>query len=139
MSCLFRSIGLHVGKATHDVRADICDYMEAHITDTLMGLSIGEWICMSAEMDCPNCPLALHVEAMKYIVNMRRSVIWGGGIEIAIACQVYNRNIVVCDMPHTEVVAEFLVMVPTLHHPIHLGWNGYHYEPMMQRYYPTVL
>jgi hypothetical protein len=62
--------------------------MEAHITDILMGLSIGEWICMSAEMDCPNCPLALHVEAMKYIVNMRRSVIWGGGIEIAIACQV---------------------------------------------------
>jgi hypothetical protein len=85
-NCLFRSLShqLYVdyGNNHDDVRAEICDFLEAHKEEFSIFLLLDgdeEDVC---DFD-------------KYVVEMRKDGVWGGDVEIACAARLYRRNITI--------------------------------------------
>ena len=85
-NCLFRSLShqLYVdyGDKHHDVRQDICDFLEAHKEEFSIFLLLD-----GDEADV--------CDFEKYVKEMRRSGVWGGDVEIACAARLYRRNITI--------------------------------------------
>lgn len=130
MSCLFNSIGKHVKETPQNVRILICNYIEN--SKTLAGLPIEAILCKPKN---------------EYITRMRLPNSWGGGPEIAAACDIWNLNINVYKVDrvskknskkqiknklNTAFMYDkpiiFKSSVPT-NNQINLYWNGVHYEP----------
>ena len=129
MSCLFNSIGKHVKESPQTVRMRICNYIES--SETLAGLPIEVVLCKPKN---------------EYITRMRLSSSWGGGPEIAAACDIWKLKINVYKVktnqkpPKKETKRKrnstFMYDKPIEFKPllntnkqINLYWTGVHYEP----------
>ena len=120
MSCLFISIGKLIGQPHTIVRKNICDYMVSHLDMHHQGMRLKEWI----QWQTPNG------NVLEYIQNMRAHHVWGGAMEIAVATQLYQCDIIVFNS-RKQPLAEFLwkdrCMCRTR---LYIEWNGSHYEPI---------
>jgi hypothetical protein len=123
MSCLFNSIGKLLKKKY--TRKEICNYMETHLKKRIDGKRIEDWIMHAALVEIKRKP-----SVKKYIERMKKNSSWGGGLEIMIACVLYNvevevkrkrrgGKIEICQFKWTEKPKAKLI----------LDYNGVHYEP----------
>ena len=123
MSCLFNSIGNLLGKK--DTRKEICNYMAKNFKKKIDGTKIEDWIMHAALVEIKRKP-----SVKKYIDRMKKNSSWGGGLEIMIACVLYNVEIEVkrkrrggkieiCNFKWTSNPKAKLF----------LDYNGAHYEP----------
>ena len=146
MSCLFVSIGTLVGRSHARVRADVCDYMQQHMTTDHMGLPFGAWMGWQQEQEQEqeqdnatavgegeSNSVPWNVErAEAYVAHMRGSNTWGGAMEIAAATRIYACDIIVVSEVGgggRRVVAEFLAPPSLSSRPrLTISWNGSHYQ-----------
>ena len=115
MSCLFNSISYFVQENPFVVRNKICDYLQNNgkIIDGL-------------ETD-----FVLNLENKNYISKMRNTTVWGGGIEIQAACNIWKLCIIVENRRNNEnSKIEFVPLNVDATKTIHLEWTGGHYEPI---------
>ena len=117
---MFISIGQLIHRPHQTVRADICSYMTQHLHHTHQGVALQDWIKWQEGSPDPHT----------YIRNMRHSSTWGGAMELAVATQVYNADILVTNH-WGKTVAEFKWKEDcTARRTLHLQWTGAHYEPL---------
>lgn len=113
MSCLFHSIGVCLGLTQETVRSDIVNYMALHAERKHDSVKLKEWI-----------EAAEDVGFEKYIEEMRKSSTWGGGIEMYIACLLYNANIVIHCRDGNFPIGD------KKKKELHLKYTGNHFEPL---------
>ena len=77
-----------------------------------------------------NFILSLDMPKDEYIRRMRQQHVWGGGIEIQAACNIWNIRILINNKTSgNNTIIEFLPINNTYNHTIELIWTGAHYEP----------
>ena len=117
---MFISIGKLVGRSSHTVRNDICDYMASHLDTVHQSLTIADWIKWQEHTPEPSL----------YIQRMRQSSTWGGAMELAVATKTYGTDIIVVNGMGKRV-AEFKWRDEcTARVTLVLQWTGAHYEPV---------
>ncbi len=84
MSCLFNSIGGCLGKSGSDVRREICEFMNMHQDMDINDMPLKQWIEISENRS-----------ATEYITAMQSAAVWGGGLELTAASNLYNISIIV--------------------------------------------
>lgn len=84
MSCLFNAIGVRLNIPGHEVRADICKYLEQHHDQVVDDLPLKTWIEASED-----------ITYQEYLKDMRQQHSWGGFVEIVAACLLYNVGVIV--------------------------------------------
>jgi len=121
MSCLFQSIGECLGMSHARVRQEILDYMQRHST--------AKFACAKEEDSLPFdqlVQLSENKSLTEYILEMQKSSTWGGGIELATACLLYDMNITV----HFDG-KEIQLGSGTAAREIHINYNGSHYTAQL--------
>lgn len=116
MSCLFNSLSYFIPNVdSNSIRQQICDYLERN-----------EPIIDGLETN-----FILSMENPNYISNMRQTFVWGGAIEIQVACNLWNLQINVRNYRDCKgQIIEFLPIVSSPNRIIELEWTGGHYEPV---------
>ena len=116
MSCLFRSLTYFNNTDTETTRKLICDYLS----------DAGPII------DGINTKDLLNIIKRDYILKMRLSSEWGGGIEIQAACNIWGFIINVHNVRNSPPsIIAFTPITP--HHKLtecDISWNGVHYQPI---------
>ena len=112
MSCLYIAIG-NLLKINHrEIRQKICDYLSAG-NNLIDGLETKD---------------ILNIEDKNYVKNMRRQSTWGGAIEIAAACNIWNCRINVINIrERPNKIIEFNPSVSVIEKTLTLKWTGSHY------------
>ena len=125
MSCLFNSLAYFLTDSSEEIRKKICDYIQQN--QNYMGLP--EKVFYSGKT------------RENYVVHMRKPSSWGGGIEIQVACFVYNVRIYVVDTRNIsknkkkEMLFNYVSQNletkcdNNTSRVIRLFWNGFHYTP----------
>ena len=119
MSCLFRSLAYFVKHNDFIVdenwmRSVICKYLETNpmILDNIKASDITNWES-GKTLD-------------EYVINMKNSSSWGGGIEIKAFCDIFNVKVIVNFFDKT---IEFLPKNNKAIGTIELIYTGNHFEP----------
>ena len=121
---MFHSLATQIpGKGHSQIRKEVCDWLSAP-GRTLHDLAVADWLVGHRY---PN--------VAAYVAHMRRNGVWGGGIELAAASQIYGRTIRVFDkLPNEQTgrnakIAEFLCQQGKGRQPIRLIYlNRCHYS-----------
>lgn len=121
MSCLFESIGYFLKIDPNSVRQCICDYLRDN-------KPVIEGIDTATVLEIEGGP--------EYVENMRNASQWGGGIELNVACNLWNVRIIVKkidgvmveDDPKKNLI-DFIPLSGEYDSTFNLFWNGEHYEP----------
>ena len=111
MSCLFQSLAQFVSDNHTDIRAKVCNYLDAN-GPVLDGVRTDE------------------IFDGEYISTMRKGSTWGGGVEIQAACCIYNMTVVVSSTRHRDRSNRPIVFVPVQGMTLitaFLSWTGSHY------------
>jgi hypothetical protein len=130
MSCLFNSLGRIVGVDPTQVRHDICEYMSTNPSfydDGTRAETVVEWTT-GGTIDT-------------YVRDMRKASTWGSALEIRSFCDMTGIPVYVYDMRSSPPQRISFVPVHGHNHdhdqasttapePIHLWYNGFHYEPL---------
>lgn len=115
MSCLFNSLNYFLKEGSHEIRQKICDYLENN-NKLIEGI---------------DTKTILKLENKKnYIENMRKQSTWGGGIEIQVACNIWNIKIIVHNIRDNNNKIDFVPLNRIFNKTIEISWNGGHYEPI---------
>ena len=114
MSCLFQSLSYFLKTDDFYIRQKICNYLEAN-----------EQI-----IDGLDTKLILDIEDPDYIRKMRSTTTWGGSIELAAACNIWNMKINVYLHNRANKVIEFLPKNGSYVKIANIIWYGNHYEPL---------
>jgi hypothetical protein len=123
MSCLFNSIGNLLEKKS--TRKEICNYMERNLKKKIDGTEIEEWIMHAALVEIKRKP-----SVKKYIDRMKKNNSWGGGLEIMVACVLYNVEIEVKRKRRGgKIEICNFKWTPNPKAKLFLDYNGAHYEP----------
>ena len=113
MSCMFNSIGQCISKNPDSIRKDICDYLDTNLPI----------------IDGVNTLDLLNMEDSFYIEKMRNPNTWGGGIELQVACILWNLRInIICS---DNKIIEFIPLHQIVDKTIKIHWNGSHYIPIL--------
>lgn len=90
-NCLFRALADQLyydyGQAHQDIRADICDYLQAYEADFCHFLVLDDEDAPPEEEDA--------ADFTQYLQRMRQDGEWGGNVELVAAARLYQRSIVV--------------------------------------------
>jgi len=116
MSCLFNSLQYFIkDKSSYEIRQMICDYLENN----------------KPIIDGLETKFILELESNNYINNMRDPSVWGGAIEIQVACNIWCYNIKVRN--YRDILGKVIEFIPInnkIDKNIELEWTGGHYEPV---------
>lgn len=119
MSCLFNSLNYFIKIGSNNIRQHICNYLQQNkpIIDGLETRTV-------LQFENNN----------QYISNMRSQSTWGGGVEIAVACNIWKLRIIVKNYRHHRTRnskdIEFLPVKGRYNKTIELYWTGNHFEPI---------
>lgn len=113
MSCLFNSISYFMSINSDELRNNACDYLEQNKP-------------IINELDTN---LILQFDDANYVQKMRYNTTWGGAIEIAAICNLYNIKIIVKNLEDCKDI-EFLPLCNNFNNIIYISWNGVHFEPI---------
>ena len=116
MSCLFNTLSQFVDLNGKELRQNICNYMKNNpiIIDEIR---IEEFVDGNDEFD----------DIEEYIKKMESTSSWGGGIEIKLFCNMYNKSVIVKNTQDGKTI-EFLPFNKVSEKDIiKINWNGYHY------------
>lgn len=117
MSCLFDSLSYFVKGNSFEIRNIICDYLDGN-NKIIDGLDTDFILSLDMSKDI-------------YIRNMRTSNIWGGGIEIQAACNIWNLRILIHNRRSVATsIIEFLPISKNYDRTIQISWTGNHFEPL---------
>ena len=114
MSCLFNTLSQFVNLNGRDLRSNICNYMSTNpiIIDEI---KIGDFL----KGDTDNIK--------EYVEKMSSTSTWGGGIEIKLFCNMYNKVVMVHNTQDGKDI-EFLPFGKNSKEDvINVKWNGSHY------------
>lgn len=117
MSCLFDSLSKFVGVTHAELRKRIVGYLATNpvlMGDTIRATDVVDW--------------TEDTTLSRYISEMKRSSVWGGGIEIKAFCDIYRVRVVVW-IKNTNRFVEFKG-ASQLNGTVHVHWNGGHYTPV---------
>ena len=122
MSCLFDSLSYFLKIPSIEIRHIICDYLENN----------------GQLMEDIDTTLLLSFESKKYIKKMRNPNTWGGAIEIKTASNIWNLKIKVKNLRQKENKKTTIKFIPLKGvnsdtKKIKITWNGYHYEPIVEK------
>ena len=117
MSCLFDSLSYFINLDSKNIRQNICNYLESN-NSLIEGLDT-------------SVILSLDMPKEQYINNMRQENIWGGGIEIQAACNIWEIKIVIFNQRNNTII-EFIPLNKKIHNLIKLIWYGNHFEPVKE-------
>jgi len=123
MSCLFDSVQISiVDETSTSIRNKVCDYLERNHA-ILPGISTSVLL----ELDRPN-----------YISEMRKRTTWGGAIEIAVICNIFNICIMVINTrdnkKNTNTTLKFIpINEGIIKNTIYISWDGCHYTPICKK------
>jgi hypothetical protein len=106
-NCLFEAVGRNVGVDASELRRTAVEWMLMP-NQKLHGEELSLWIQNGAEI-----PLSKHDPVGSYVAHMRKSGVWGGGIELAVLATLLHRPVLVyaaesSDPGKASRVAEFL-------------------------------
>ena len=119
MSCLFNSLEYFLNIKSSEIRSKICDFLENN----------------NKIFDGIDTKDLLEIESDNYVKKMRKNSTWGGAIEIKAACNIWNLEIIVCNIRNGDRNDSQIEFIPnnglnSLTKKIYITWNGFHYEPV---------
>ena len=119
MSCLFNSLVYFLNIKSSEIRSKICDFLENN----------------NKIFDRIDTKDLLELESDNYVKKMRKNSTWGGAIEIKAACNIWNLEIIVCNIRNGDRNDSQIQFIPnngvnSLTKKIYITWNGFHYEPV---------
>lgn len=128
-SCLFHSVGRHVGASASDLRRAVVAVLRRHPDLDVVGCSLADWTQWYAGKSIG-----------AYADELARPGAWGGGLELAILARMYGRPIDVFerrsgDGPATcQRISRFESPRPGRGAPLRLLYTGRsHYMPLLPR------
>lgn len=114
MSCLFNTLSKFVDLDSNDLRENICNYMSNNPV-VIDDIKINEFVKGATD----------DMEA--YVKDMKKRSTWGGGIEIKLFCNMYNKAVIVENTQDGKYI-EFLPKGKySKDDVIQIKWNGGHY------------
>ena len=126
MSCLFNSLEYFLNITSSEIRSKICDFLENN----------------KKIFDGIDTKDLLELESDNYVKKMRKNSTWGGAIEIKTACNIWNLEIIVCNIRNGDKNGDKndsqIQFIPNngidrLTKKIYITWNGFHYEPVRNK------
>jgi hypothetical protein len=125
MSCLFDSLEYFLNIPSIEIRSKICDFLENN----------------KKLFDSIETKDLLELESDNYVKKMRKNSTWGGAIEIKAACNIWNLEIIVCNIrshDKDDKNNSQIQFIPNdgindLTKKIYITWNGIHYEPVRNK------
>jgi hypothetical protein len=120
MSCLFNSLGALLKKDPTHLRREVCDYLQSNpvLLDDIDANTVLTW--------------ASDLPAEQYIQRMRSPNTWGGGPELKAISDMFQSTISVHDTRSNpnKVITFFPSVGNPRRRPLHINYNGFHYDPV---------
>ena len=114
MSCLFDTLSKFVDLNSNDLRQNICNYMSNNPI-VIDDIKINQFLKGNTN------------NMEEYVKDMKKKSTWGGGIEIKLFCNMYNKVVIVentQDGKHIEFLPFGKYSKKDI---INIKWNGSHY------------